>query len=318
MKCTCPKCHKNIELDLPEVTEEGTSASCPECQGRFNVHRESFGARALRKTGEISCASCGDELGPQIHCTTCGAPFPDYVVAGLGHKRVRRAGTKLKLKSSPLQKPGRVMSQLPSLDMAMKQESPAAAKKQKGAGEGSSKTLKIAAGVIVLLALIAAGAGFYFKNETESRYLKNFALATYVIQVGNDRSRKICLRIANDWKAKIDAGQGFTPRPSADEEKELNTVKAKIDSIKSRLSAEPEKYKNCSETLAKIETPFNKMKALALSPGNSLPGFNDSVNRLDNEYKQGATQFKAAIPPEVMAELLASAQKYRGLRPLLK
>jgi hypothetical protein len=318
MKCSCPKCHAKIELDLLDAAEEGTSASCPECKAGFTVHRESFGARALRKSGDISCASCGNELGPQLRCQTCGLPFPDYLVAGVGRKRARRSATKLKLKSSPLPKPAKTISQLPTLENALRQESHASAKKEKVSAGGSFKILKIAVGVIVLLALIGGGTAIYFQKMAEANYMRNFTLATYGVQLGADKSRKVCQRIAADWKAKSDAGQSFTPRPSVEEIKGLNSIKVKIESVKAKLIEEPDKFKNCNENLVKIQAAYDRLQSLALLPGNSLPAFTDASNKLDGEYNQAASQFKAAVPPELMEELRSASLKYRGLRPLLK
>ena len=117
MTCTCPKCHQKIELDLPEVTEAGTSAVCPACNTRFSVYKESFGGRALRKSSEISCATCGNELGCGTHCSSCGAQFPDYLVASLSRKRARRQLKKITLKTSPFPRKQKAMTPLPSLGM---------------------------------------------------------------------------------------------------------------------------------------------------------------------------------------------------------
>ncbi|HBG04228.1 MAG: hypothetical protein A2075_17135 [Geobacteraceae bacterium GWC2_58_44] len=318
MKCTCPKCRGKIELDLPEVTEEGTSASCPACKAHFTVRRESFGGRALRKSGEISCAYCGNELGPQMHCPTCGQPFPEYLVAALGRKKARAKGPKIKIKSSPFKKYDKMTSQLPTLDSAMAQEGLAASKQQGLVAAGPPKKIVIAAVVLVLVALIAAGAGFYSKKKAETAYMKNFARATYGIQVGADMSRRVCQKVAAEWKVGIEAGRHLAPRPGIDEEKELNSIKTKLDSIKSKCSREPEKFKDCNQKLAKMEATYHKMQALALAPGNSLPGFTDSLNRIEVEYKQATNEFKTGLPDELMEELHSAAKKYRELRPLLK
>lgn len=318
MKCTCPKCHGKIELVLPQVTEEGAPASCPACKAHFTVHMESFGGRALRKSGEISCASCGEELGPQIHCASCGKPFPDYLVAGLGRKKARGKITQFKLASSPFKKHYKPASQLPTLEAAMAQENVAASRRQDAVAKRYPKNLVLAASVIVALALIAAGAGLYSKWKAETSYMKNYARATYVIQVGTDMSRKTCLKIASDWKANLDAGKNITPRASKDDEKELQSVRAKLDLIKAKLSQEPEKFKSCNEKLAKFEGPYNNLQSLTVSPGNSLAGFTETLNKIDVEYKQAANQFKAGLPDELMKELQSASKKYRELRPLFK
>ena len=316
MKCTCPKCRQSIEIVLPEVTEEGNSASCPACKASFTVFKESFGTRALRKTGEISCSNCGNELGPHMHCATCGRPYPDYLVAALGRRKAGKKAPKLKLQSSPFKKKADTTSQLPSLDGTPSQLPPAA--KKQAAGQGFSKGVVLATSALVLVALIAAGAAFYVKKKAETKYMRNFAMATYAIQVGIDMSRNVCQRIAGDWKPGLEAGKVVTPRASANDEKELARVRAKIASIKTNLSEEPAKFKDCTAKMAKFETSFEKINSLAMAPGNSLPAFTNAIDKLDAEYKQAAKQFKAELPPELLEELKSASKKYRGLRPLLQ
>src|SRR5690348_14740179 len=112
MKCLCPKCHATIELEVETVTGEGTSAKCPQCKARFTVYRESFGARALRRSGEINCANCGDVLGAHPHCASCGALYPDYFVAAVGRKKARVV-PKVKLNTSPFPRRERRAVELP-------------------------------------------------------------------------------------------------------------------------------------------------------------------------------------------------------------
>jgi hypothetical protein len=314
MKCTCPKCHANIELDLPEVTEEGTSAACPACNARFNVFRESFGGRALRKSHEISCASCGNELGPQTYCTSCGAQFPDYLLVSSGRKMGRKPGKKVVLKSSPFPKREKAVNDLPSLDMAMRQEPSRASKLL----VKSKRPQTIALSVVVIIALAAGGASYYLKKRAENQYVRSFALAAYCIATGEDKSLKAGQRISNDWKAKIASGQTFKAGPNADEDRELNNVRTKLDEFKVKLSVEPKKFSNNNERITKLEGSFNKLRTLVYAPGDSLPNFIDATNKMDDEYKQSIKEFKAGMPDDLMEGLLTASKKYRGLRPLLK
>ena len=314
MKCTCPKCRQSIELILPEVSEEGKSASCPACKANFTVYKESFGARALRRPGEISCSSCGNELGPQMHCASCGRPYPDYLVAALGRRKAGKKAQKLKITSSPFRKSQSTIGQLPSLDGVAPQTPPAAAR----GGQRFSKGVVLATALLVLVALLAAGAGIYLKKKAESNYVKNFVLAAYGMQVGIDTSRKACQKMADDWKAGVAAGKVVTPRPTPVQEKQLARVQSELASLKSQLAKEPEKFKDCNAKLSKLEGVYGKMQTLAMTPGNSLPAFTNSVDKMDAEYKQVAKQFKAEIPAELLAQLKSSSQKFRHLQQLLQ
>jgi hypothetical protein len=320
MKCTCPKCHTNIELSLPAgALEHGTAVSCSACSAKFNVMMESFAGRVFRRSGEISCSSCGSILGPEIHCTNCGIIYPDYWVAGGRRKEPGGRGFNLQLKSSPFKKQQKPAAgvDIMSLQDAMKDQSPAA--KTKPATAAKSYDRLVVPGILVaLVLLLAVGAGIYSRKKAETTYMKTFVRAAYGIQVGEDSSRKICQRIATEWKAKIDAGQNYAARPTADEEKELTVIRARLDTMKAKLPPEPEQFKNSADNLAKLEASYNKLRGLALTPGNSLPAFTDSLNKLDNDYNKSARELKAALPKKLMDELTAGAQKFRGLKPLLQ
>lgn len=320
MMCTCPKCRAEIELDLPEVDEDGTSASCPACHAKFNLHRETFGGRAYRKAGEISCASCGSKLGPQLHCPTCGMPFPSYVVAGGSRRRTTRKAASIQLSWSPLKKaPKRKGStfDLPTLEAALQQDATPKSKAKAVVRQLSNRVV-LAVIAVVIIAVAAAGGVMFMKHRSEESFVRNFALASYGVQVGCDRSRQYCQKMAADWKAKLDAGQPYTPRLSVDDDRDLTSIANKVTSLKGKLVNEPEKFKNSTEKLAVVEAAFNKMRALANSPGNSLPAFVDAVSKADADYKAAASQFRSGIPQEMMDQLHVSARRYRGLRPLVQ
>ena len=317
MTCTCPKCHQKIELDLPEVTEAGTSAACPACSARFNLFKESFGARALRKSSEISCAACGSELGSETHCPSCGAQFPDYLVVSLGRRRARKESKKIKLKTSPFPKKETAATVLPSLGMSMKPEDARLLPVQ-ASGSRLPKPLVIIATVLLVIVLAAGGAMAYLKNKAEKSYAKNFVLATYCLQTGIDRAAKANTRISAEWKAKMEAGQPYTPRASIEDDRDFGIIGNKFDQAMQKLSNPPEKFASSNEKLTKLQSVYNKARSLAYTPGASLPGFMDSANRLDNDYKQAAKEFKAGMPDEIMDELVSAGLKFKSLRPLLK
>lgn len=318
MKCTCPKCQAKIELELPtEVTEEGSTASCPACSARFSVHRESFAGRALRKPGEISCAACGEELGPELHCASCGRPFPNYIVVGAGRKRAAKRSQSLNLNINLFPSRSRTDVNVPSLSEAGAEQ--LVGKKRSQAGKkGVNKRAGLAFAMVAVLAVAIGGGSLYLKKSTEKSYGRNFAIACYMIQVGADKSRKSSQKVASDWKGKLDTGQSYVPRTSVDDDRAMVTIKTRLETVKGKLAKGPEKYSGCTEKLAKLEAAFDKLRKVPAAPGNSLPDFNNSANQADAKYRQAVADLKAGLPPELMDELRTSAQKYRGLRPLLE
>ena len=318
MTCTCPKCHQKIELDLPEVSEAGTAAACPSCNARFTVFRESFGGRALRKASEISCAACGSELGAEMHCTSCGAQFPDYLVISLGRKRSRRETKKVKLKTSPFPKREGTTAQLPSLGMSMSPDGAAKAHPVAAAGSRYPKPVVLTVALLVVLALVAGGSMFYLKNKQEKSYAKNFVLATYCLQAGYDRSLKACARIATEWKAKTEAGQPYQARASMDDERELGIIGSKFESALGKLATPPEKFAACGENLNRLQAIYAKAHALILAPGTSMQGFTDAVAKLNGDYKLAAKGYSTGLPSEIKSELSSTSLKFKTLRPLIQ
>jgi DNA-directed RNA polymerase subunit RPC12/RpoP len=317
MMCTCPKCHAKIELDLPEVTEAGTPGACPACSARFNVFRESFGSRALHKTGEISCASCGGELGPQLHCPSCGARFPDVLVVSMGRKRVRKESKKVKLTSSPLpqkQSSASQTSQLPTLEMSMRPEE---ARPVLPILSRSPRQTMIVS-LVLLVVLIAGGSVLFLKYKAEKRYARNFVMATFCLQTGIDKAFKSSARISGEWKQKVDAGQPYTAHASTEDDRDFGILSGKLDAALNNMAQPPKKYSSVSERLAKLQAVYAKGRGLVLTPGNSLQSFSENAAKLDTEYKQAAREFKSGIPPEILKELAAASLKLKGLRTLLR
>lgn len=317
MKCTCPKCQADIELIVPEeIPESGTTAPCPACNVKLNVYRESFGSRALHRTGQVSCAVCGAELGPQLHCQSCGACFPDFLVAQLGRRKARRQSKKVALSFSPLPARQKRAVALPSLDAALQPES-VKSPSRKGIAAGNSKAVQIAVALLVVVALAAGGTFYYFKMEAEKQFAKNYALAAFCLQAGIERAQKAGAKMSTDWKQRQDAGQGYSPRLSPEDERGFALVEAKLDPTMTKLTKPPEKFGDCTPALGKLRTVYDKWHGLVQTPGNSLQTFNDNSAKMDQEYKQAVREFKAGLPGSMREELTNASVKLRLLRPLV-
>jgi len=314
MKCTCPKCRAEIEIDLPELPQEEMPASCPACKAAFKLYKESFGARALRKASELHCASCGAQLGAQPHCSNCGVPFPEYYLVSIGRKKGRRPSKKVKTRSRSAGKRAKITSQLPSLETAMKEEA-AAAKPRAAVGARFSKNTLLAAYAVIFLLVAAAGGAFYLKKQAEHTYAKNFVLAVYCINTGEDDSVKASQRIINDWTT---AGEASRPRLSMEEEKGLNHIAGRIDTIKTKITEEPSAFAGSNAKLAKLQASYEAVRSLVSAPGNSLPNFKDAVSKADVKYKLSVKEFKTGLPDEIMDELVSASKKFIGLRAMLK
>ncbi|WP_183362438.1 hypothetical protein [Geomonas limicola] len=302
-------------MDVPEeIPEAGTVAPCPACNVKLNIYRESFGSRALHRTGNVSCAVCGAELGPHLHCQTCGACFPDFLVAQVGKRKARRQSKKLSLSFSPLPARQKRAVQLPSLDAALH---PEAVKGPARKGAGMPKTLQLAIALAVIIALGVGGTFYYFKMEAEKKYAKNYALAAFCLQAGIERAQKTGVRMATEWKQRQDAGQSYTPRLSIDDERGFGLVESKLDQAMGKLGKAPESFGDCTPALGKLRTVYDKWHGQVQTPGNSLQAFNDNSAKIEQEYNKAIRDFKTSLPGKMREELTSASVKLKLLRPLV-
>ena len=310
MKCTCPKCRADIEIDLPAVTEKGSPTACPACRARLYVHRESFGGRAHRMTGEISCAPCGELLGPDTYCYACGAPYPDYLVVSQGSKPAPPRG---KQKSTAVFIPSGVPSR-PSQGQYVPKQTHA----KTGSARGlNKKVLATALGLLLVVALAAAGFVVYSRSKAEKAYADSFVKLTYCIHSGQVKSLQLCTKIAEDWKAN-GRGHGAPLRVGMDEEKDFALLDSEIETLQAKMSKPPEKYRKSNEMLAKLKGSAQKMRSLAFAHSPSPDSLVDATAKLDTEYRKTVREFKSAIPGDLVQELQSASQRYKPLQTMFK
>ncbi|GFO63312.1 hypothetical protein M1B72_10740 [Geomonas paludis] len=304
MKSTCPKCQAQIELDLEAVSEKGTATTCPSCKAKLYVHRESFGARAFRKIGQVSCAACGEQLGQEIFCLGCGVPYPEYLVTSQGSK------------PTPLPKTeggsGGFSLPVPSANLYLPQVS-----RSVDTGTTVKRPQNLTA-IIALVLVVALGAGgftYYSKMKAEKAYVESFVKLTYCIHSGQQRSKDAATKIATEWKtANV---QRTAPHMPADEEKDFSILATQIEQLQAKTATPPEKYKQSSEAVAALNVASKKMQALALSPSPTVNELVDATAKFDTEYQGAVRNFKSTLPDDMKQELKKASKRYKALQTLL-
>jgi hypothetical protein len=185
----------------------------------------------------------------------------------------------------------------------------------KGQAERSSGLLLKRVGVVAVVALLAVGLGlFYMKMQAERRYAQDYMRALYTIKTGTDLSVKTCERISSDWKAKMDAGQNFVPRISADEEAKLNKVKEVTDRYMQKLNKPPKKYAGNKEKLADLYGIYTKSNALALAPSGTITSFESAAAKSQSDFNTSITALKDSMPDVLSKEFKIAQKKYKGLQ----
>lgn len=303
MTCSCPKCHAQIEVDLSKIPENGTFSPCSECKGRFWINKESYARMALKKEGNTYCDKCGKELDHQIVCAECGVMYPDYYLVQAS-KPPRRQVEKPDLFSMSF-----------TLKQAPKESYAYTGAKRSVAGP--SKAIFAKVGLLVLVALLVVGAGYFFHTQKmDNQYAKNYMRALYSIKVGTDLSLSTCAKLTAEWKTSTDAGQKYAPHIIAEDESRLNGVKETTDIIMQKLNKPPKKFVDSKEKLAKLYGAYAKVHALAVSPSGSLPSFTDSASKSQSEFNIALQELKGSLPPELSAELQLAKVKYKGLKDI--
>jgi len=299
MICQCPKCKTDIELDHADLTEEWTSTACHECKTRFWIHKESSVRRALKKDGAIFCIRCGNTLSHLVVCPSCGLMYPDYFVARTNKvvtKGVRRkagfTGISYSTEESGYSLPQKSGIKLPPF-------------------------VTTAILGVAFVALAIGGGVTYKKRSAEHQYARTFAFCLYGIKAGRDLGIKQGGKISSEWKAKMDAGQFYSPRLADKDLADANSLKEENENTLKKLTNPPAKYAKAHEKFAKLIETYNNIYSVTTTPTGSMAGFADSVAKADNDFTAATQELKASLPEDLREEIKKTSMKFKGLQFIL-
>ena len=306
MICVCPKCAAKVDVDISQIPESGTATKCAECKTRFLIIRESIARRAYRRPAEAHCTQCGNELGEQLHCPSCGLLYPDYFVAETSEavrKRARKSrGAFSGIRNISFEwgsRSGTKPSYTPKVKVST------AAKSQ---AKGTRNLIKPIVGLLLAIALIAGGVSYYKQHKSKSQYAENYVMALYALKTGTELNVKTCARLSADLKA------GRSARITPEDELKMNKVKAEIDAIMIKLNEPPGDYVSAKEKLGKLYSIYKNVHSLAIAPSGSLAGLTDSASKAEIEFKQSSQDLKSSLGEDLTEALNKGKAKYKGLR----
>ena len=257
---------------------------------------------SLKKDGAIFCDQCGNKLDHSIVCLTCGVMYPDYYLVQTTKPPRRQVEKKA----------------LFSLDLTPRPARPTYTytAERKPVESASGLPLK-KLGLLVLIILLAVGAGYFYKNKKmEQEFARDYMRALFTIKSGTDLSLETCSKISADWKSGMDAGHSYSPHISTESETKLNRVKDSTDIYMQRLNKPPKKFTNAKSKLTVLYDMYTKLHMLALAPSGSLASFLDSANKSEAQFKSAVKELKENLPPELSAELKIAKIKYRSLKDI--
>ena len=313
MKCLCPKCEATIETSHLDVSTSGSSLHCSECGDKYWALREKFSLRAYKKPGRIYCFDCGQELGIENICLSCGSLCPDYCIVqatkpvarkqkrdGFNFSLVR--GTKGSKPKPSKSKPSPVHKSSPAVEKAA------------AAGEKAGSRWLIYAAITALVLILAGATGkTYMEYKADKQYAKAFITALYGVKGGTDA----CLGTVDDltakWERETGQGADIIPRVDKKDSERLGKIKGRVDQAFESLGETSEKFTESKANLGKLHSVYGKIYELALSTPGTLDAFKTSKSKLESDFFRSADKLKQSMPKVMRDELEDAIIKYKNL-----
>lgn len=318
MECLCPKCSETTAIDLAEMPEDGFVAHCSACNATLHVVRESCACRAKRQSHEICCANCGSRLDQRVHCASCGVMYPDYLVL-INPDDVRRRARKDFIVKKWAALRDLEFSFRPVRSGSSKEAAHLYVPQKFADDELADKSLvtrKLAAislGIIVTIALVAAGVFAYTAHQREKLYAQNYFKAIYGIKTGVDTNLKTCLAMKAEWEKAANTGMRYSPLVSTNDEMKSAKLRGEIDKIVKLMDEPPKKLAPTKDRLLAMYTIYLESDALINSKPNSLQEFSTTIDNLDKKMKVASNDVKSNLPDSLKEELQNARLKFRGM-----
>ncbi|MDD2338570.1 MAG: hypothetical protein PHD01_18595 [Geobacteraceae bacterium] len=285
-------------IDQTLISENGTEAKCPECKSRLWFYKESFGARALNKSGEIYCSHCSSKLGHTIVCPGCKTLYPDYFVVRSA-KKVRRRSAKRQRSNVDFQFSAPVR----------KSRSSFVPKKET---VRLQRSFKVVAGIIVFVTLVCGGAYGFHQYNKKTQYSVDYMRALYGIKTGTDT----CDQVLSDLKRKLAAQSLSGISVSTKDSEKLSNLKDKVDKLMTKINSPPEKFTKADKQIKDLYRIYASLNTLTLAPVGSPENFTESTSKLQDALSQGFQKLKADMPPKLSEEFKTAQVKYKSLRDM--
>ena len=313
MKCSCPKCDAIIETSHLEVSVGGSSQLCPECDDKFWAIREGFSLRAYKKQGRIYCFDCGQELGTENLCLSCGSLCPDYCIVQASKpapRKQKRAGFDFSFAR-------RSKDSKPKTSANLKSSSSVVSKKPAEEKAGS-RWLTYAAITTLVLILVGATVNLYLTQNAEKQYSRAIVTALYGVKSGTDACLKMIDDLTSQWEEETTTGAGIIPRMSKTDRDKLGKIKSRVDQATEGLGETPEKFAEAKVNLGKLHAVYGKIYSLAVSSTGSLDEFKTARIKIEADFYKSADELKRSMPKIMQDELEFSINKYKNLEFMVK
>lgn len=305
MRCLCPKCNSNIELDQIEIPEDGSFNKCPECSAGFLVKKASFASRSLHKGTGITCAECGSTPGASVYCQSCHAIYPDFYVTESSSAAKNQFGKIRGFLDRLNRLSGKSASTTQYTDYGIK--STAGTKGLRLPGQPA----QIAAVLAIVVLALGVGGFFWYQDRVETGYAENYVRALYGIKSTTDFDLKTCNKIAADWRASMAQNP---PQLAATETTFMARAGKDVENMMKAIGEPPEKFMASKDNISKLYAAHTKLHSFALKPSGTIDSYTATVTLLDDEFKSSAKTVKTGLPEKISAKLEESKKKYKALQ----
>ena len=313
MNCFCPKCNATIAPDITDVPSDGIFLKCPECGTGFDLQKESFATRSLRKGTGITCAECGSTPGSTIYCQNCHALYPEYYVT----EATSAAKKKLNKFLGALTKPAKLKAlpgHYPTHEIRSSRPSVTApSSPSKGIRLSVPGKLTQLVSILIILALVGGGGYYYYLDKIETEYAKHYVRAMYGIKTAGDHNISLSAKLVNDWRTALTPG---APRLSDKEQKSLKSAKSDVDIFMKDMGVPPKKFVASQDAIKKYYDSYIKLYDVNSSPPATLDGFATTAKKLEDDFRKSGRELKAGMPPKIADTFKESLTKYKVLTEL--
>jgi len=316
MMCVCPTCAAKTEVDLAQMPEQMFVITCANCTKQIHVIRESSACRAKRQSFEINCAHCGKLLDHHAHCTSCGKPFPDFLVT-VDPEKARSESRKILFK--------KIWSAIADLNVSFNSSFNST---HHDAASGYSPTrttsgdstllsrrfLVLALNIIVAIALSAGGVYAYKSYKAGQMFVENYIKALYCINTGVDSNLTKSILNKTEWELAMASGRSFYPISNANDETDAVKLHTEIDKYMLLINEPPKKFSQAQSNLKEIHKIYVDTEKLAQSKPSSLRELSSAIETFDKKMNQASQELKSNLPGTLKQELERAKLKYRGLK----
>jgi hypothetical protein len=318
IECICPKCTGKNEIEFALISVDGLETVCTACNKKINIIRESCACRAKRKSNEINCTNCGRQLDHHTHCHSCGKIFPDYFVTVNPEDARRKARNEFynskwaSLKE--LKFSFRSSSARSTQDFAYDYATSRTSDETGISKLISRKALKLVAGFVVVVALIATGVYAFNSYKSGRQYAENYFKTLYCIKTGLEANLKACESTKAEWEAALQTGRSYVPTMSSRDEIKSSRLHGDIDKLMQTMSNPPAKFAQANEKLLEIHKIYLDSESFMQTPPKTILDLSNKTNNLSKKMSKASQELKAGMPEALKPELEIAKLKYRGMK----